>query len=307
VTDLESLYRDLRPYAFAVAYRMLGSVSEAEDIAQDAFMRLQAGSLNGIRSPKAYIATITTRLALDALTSSRAQREAYVGPWLPEPLIDRGTSESPEAATEIADSLSMAFLVVLETLTPVERAVFLLRDVFSYEYGEIATIVGKSESNCRQLASRARTHIEQSRPRFKPTRQRREELTEQFFAACQHGEMTKLIDLLASDAIFYGDGGEAGAGIDHPIVGAVAIARLLLGLFRRGEQLGIRMERVDVNGQPGAMFLDRNGDLINVIGVDVADGVIGTIRSIVNPEKLRHLGRLSPIGLRSPGPSVWEE
>jgi RNA polymerase sigma-70 factor, ECF subfamily len=298
-------YRELRPYAFAIAYRMLGSVSEAEDVVSEAFLRLAQAGEEPIESPKAYLATITTRLAIDQLRSARARRESYFGPWLPEPLLAGGAGDpgaDVAAAAETSDSLSMAFLVVLETLTPQERAVFLLHDVFGYSYGEIAAIVGKSEGNCRQLASRARRHVQAGRPRFEASREERDRLAAKFFAACQGRDMQGLVGMLAADAVLYGDGGARGTGINRPIHGRDDVARMLDTWFRQGERLGVRAELVTVNGQPGARFLDPGGGLINVIGLDIADGAVRTVRSVINPDKLAHLGPLSPIGRRSGGP-----
>jgi RNA polymerase sigma-70 factor (ECF subfamily) len=297
-SDLDQVYRDLRPYAFAIAYRMLGSVSEAEDVAQDAFLRLAQAGDGHIGSHKAYVATVTTRLAIDELRSARARRESYLGPWLPEPLLDDGTQDVATAA-ETADSLTMAFLVILETLTPLERAAFLLHDVFGYDYREIAAIVDKSEANCRQLASRARRRVHDDKPRFEASREQRDQLAARFFAACQGREMDGLVELLAADAAFYGDGGTKGTGVNRPIYGRDNIVKLLDTWFRQGERLGIEAELVTINGQPGAKFLDPQGRLINVISLDIADGTVQTIRSIVNPDKLTHLGPLSPIGRRS--------
>jgi RNA polymerase sigma-70 factor (ECF subfamily) len=297
-SDLDQVYRDLRPYAFAIAYRMLGSVSEAEDVVQDAFVRLAQAGDERIRSRKAFVATITTRLAIDELRSARVRRESYFGPWLPEPLLD---DEAPDvaAAAETADSLTMAFLVVLETLTPLERAAFLLHDVFGYDYGEIAAVVDKSEASCRQLASRARRRVHDDKPRFEASREQRDRLAERFFAACQGRDMDGLVELLAADAAFYGDGGTKGTGVNRPIYGRENVAKLLGTLFRQGERLGIRAELVTINGQPGAKFLDPQGRLINVISLDIADETVQTVRSIVNPDKLTHLGPLSPVGRRS--------
>ena len=297
-SDLDQVYRDLRPYAFAIAYRMLGSVSEAEDVVQDAFVRLAQAGDERIRSRKAFVATITTRLAIDELRSARVRRESYFGPWLPEPLLD---DEAPDvaAAAETADSLTMAFLVVLETLTPLERAAFLLHDVFGYDYGEIAAVVDKSEASCRQLASRARRRVHDDKPRFEASREQRDRLAERFFAACQGRDMDGLVELLAADAAFYGDGGTKGTGVNRPIYGRENVAKLLSTLFRQGERLGIRAELVTINGQPGAKFLDPQGRLINVISLDIADETVQTVRSIVNPDKLTHLGPLSPVGRRS--------
>ena len=302
---LERAYRELRPYAFAIAYRMLGSVSEAEDVVSDAFLRLAQTPLEPIESPKAYLATITTRLAIDQLRSARARRESYVGPWLPEPLLADGAADlsaDVAAAAEISDSLSMAFLVVLETLTPLERAVFLLHDVFGYRYDEIATIVQKSPANCRQLASRARRHVQAGRPRFEASREQRDRLAMRFFSACQGRDMHSLVGMLAADAVLYGDGGAKGTGLNRPIHGRDDVARMLDAWFRQGQRLGVRIELVAVNGQPGARFLDPRDQLINIISLDICDGAVQTVRSIINPDKLTHLGPLSPIGRRSAGP-----
>ena len=200
------------------------------------------------------------------------------------------------AAAEIADSLSMAFLLVLETLTPVERAVFLLHDVFGYEYGEVAGIVRKSEANCRQLATRARRHVQAGRPRFEASREQRDRLAERFFAACQGRDVEGLVGMLAADAVLYGDGGTKGTGINRLIHGRDDIARMLDTWFRQGERLGVRAELVTINGQPGARFLDGNGRLI---GLDIAAGAVQAVRSVINPDKLAHLGPLSPIGRRT--------
>lgn len=300
--DLEQAYRDLRPYAFAVAYRMLGSVGEAEDVVQEAFLRLAQDDEAQIRSPKAYIATITTRLALDRLRSARARRETYFGPWLPEPVLDEGTvGLQPDVAgsAELADSLSMAFLVVLESLNPLERAVFLLHDVFGYGYDEVAAMVEKSEPNCRQLASRARRRVHAEQPRFTVSREQRDRLADRFFAACRGQDVQGLVEMLAGDAVLYGDGGERGAGINRPIYGRDAVAAMLGTWFRQMGQFGIDAVPVSVNGQPGAKFLDQEGRLVNVITIDVVDGSVQTVRSVINPDKLTHLGELSPFGVRN--------
>jgi RNA polymerase sigma-70 factor, ECF subfamily len=300
-SDVGQIYRDLRPYAFAIAYRMLGSVSEAEDVVQETFLRLAQAGDEPISSRKAFVATVTTRLAIDELRSARARRESYFGPWLPEPLVDDRTHDVATAA-ESADSLTMAFLVILETLTPPERAAFLLHDVFGYDYGEIGTILGRTEASCRQLASRARRRVHDDEPRFEASREQRNRLAEQFFAACQGRDMEGLIGLLADDAVLYGDGGAKGAGINRPIYGRDNVARMLGTWFRQGGRLGVRTEPVIVNGHPGAKFLDPQGRLINVISLDIADGTVQTVRSIINPDKLTHLGPLSPIGRRTSTP-----
>ena len=300
--QLADLYRELRPYAFAIAYRMLGSVSEAEDVVQDAFVRMSGVDLDEIDNVKGYLATVTTRLAIDALTSARARREQYVGPWLPEPLVvDDGASV--EQAAETADSLAMAFLVVLEQLSPVERAVFLLREVFGYDYAEIAGVVGKSEANCRQLVTRARRHVEADKPRFEASRAQRFELAEKFMAACNDGDMDGLLQLLAGDVAFYGDGGGVATALPQPMFGRVAVARFLFGIFRRGRALHMRVEPSVVNGQPGAVAYDGDGRIVSVFSLDIADGQIQAIRSVVNPHKLTHLGTTSPFSLRGGGPA----
>jgi RNA polymerase sigma-70 factor (ECF subfamily) len=295
--DTEDLYRGLRSYAFAIAYRMLGSVSEAEDVVQEAFVRL-GGARGDIENPKAYLATITTRLAIDALRAARRQRETYCGPWLPEPLVNPDPAELTDVAGT-AESLTMAFLVLLETLSPTERAVFLLRDVFDYDYPEIAQILGKNEAACRQLASRARRRIESGKPRFEVSRDEQDKLAQRFFAACRDGDMAGLIQLLAGDAAFYGDGGIKGTGVPRPIYGRDNVVKLLLGLFRHGRRLGIRIRTAVVNAQPGALCLDAEGRLINVMCLDIVGGAVHAVRSVVNPDKLGHLGTLSPIGRRA--------
>src|SRR5918992_1114130 len=228
-TGVADLYEELRPLMFAIAYRMLGSVSDAEDIVQEAFLRFHRETRAGARidSPKAYLSAVTTRLGIDHLRSARVRRESYVGPWLPEPLItDEDAAVTRHAET--ADTLSMAFLLLLESLSPVERAVFLLREVFDYGYDEIAAIVGKSEVNCRQIAARARQHVEEGRPRFEASRRRREELGQRFFAAAEEGDVQGLVRMLAEDVVVYGDGGGRVPGAARqPIHGEDKASRLL--------------------------------------------------------------------------------
>ncbi|HEY7210415.1 MAG TPA: RNA polymerase sigma-70 factor [Bryobacteraceae bacterium] len=287
---------DLERLGFAIAYRMLGSVADAEDIVQEAQLRLFRAQQEGtaIDSPRAYLAAVTTRLAIDQLRSARARRESYVGTWLPEPVIEeRGSDVSRE--TEMAESLSMAFLTILEALTPLERAVFVLREAFDYGYDEIAEIVGKSEANCRQLFTRARKHLEAGKPRFESSPQKRDELAERFFAACQGGDLNGLVDLLATDAAVYGDGGGKATAIPKPLLGRDRVALFVRGLFGKAKELRLDMKRVVVNGQPGAMFFDRDARLISVLALDISDGRVAAIRSVVNPDKLRHLGPLSDL------------
>jgi RNA polymerase sigma-70 factor (ECF subfamily) len=287
-------YANLRPLLFSIAYRMLASVSEAEDVVQEAFLRYERALTEGtaIDSPKAFLSAVVTRLSIDELRSARVRRETYVGEWLPEPLL---TEDDPAARAEEADSLSMAFLLLLERLSPVERAVFLLHDVFGYGYDEVAPIVDKSEANCRQLALRARRHIESERPRFDASRKKRDELASRFLAAVTDGDLDSLVELLAADVVVYGDGGGKAPQWAAPIVGAERVARLFAGIGRQMSELGIRVEPRRVNGQPGAIFLDPEGRLINVWSLDIVDGVVQAVRSVINPDKLQHLGPVADV------------
>ncbi len=280
-------YEDPRPLMLSIAYRMVGSFSEAEDIVQDAFVRL-ATVEDTVESPKAWLTTVTTRLCIDHLRSARVRREQYPGTWLPEPLLADPAPDAAERA-ETADTLSLALLVVLESLSPVERAVFLLREVFDYGYGEIAEIVDKSEDNCRQLVVRARRHVDARRPRFEPSREQREELARRFFAAVEEGETEPLVELLAADVAFYGDGGGKAPAIGKPMFGRDRVASLLLGFSRVAARQGATVQLVDVNGQPGALALNADGSLIAVMALDIVDGRIATIRSIPNPDKIAHI------------------
>jgi RNA polymerase sigma-70 factor (TIGR02957 family) len=287
------LLDELRPRAFAIAYRMLGTVSEAEDIVQEALLRVHEAIERGeeISSPRAYVATVVTRLSIDELRSARARRETYVGEWLPEPIAD-APADDPAEHAELADSLSLAFLVVLESLTPEQRASFLLHDVFDYDYAKVAEIVGTSEENARQLASRARRHVHDDSPRFDASAERREELASSFFAAAENGDFEALEAMLAEDVELHGDGGGLAPAIKHPVFGAPRVAQMLANWMRLGfEKIGgVQFRRVLVNGQPGAEYLDSDGKLIGIMSLDIAGGRIQAIRSIVNPEKLGHLG-----------------
>jgi RNA polymerase sigma-70 factor (ECF subfamily) len=292
MTDRERQLDELRPVAFAIAYRMLGSVSEAEDITQEALLRvhnaLEAGQQ--IASPRAFIATVTTRLAINELRSARVRRERYVGEWLPEPIITDG-QDDPARHAETADSLSLAMLVLLESLSPEQRAVLLLHDVFDYGYPEIAGIVGKSEDNVRQLASRARRHVEQHRPRFQTTREQRDELARRFFAAAEHGDLAGLEALLAHDVELIGDGGGKVPALAQTVRGRSRVARAVIGWVGRVAVLpGVSLRPVEVNGGPGALLLDAQQRLIGVCALDFAGGQISSISGIVNPDKLTHLG-----------------
>ncbi len=289
------LLADLRPAAFAIAYRMLGSVAEAEDVVQEALLRVHRALEEGQRidSPRAYAATVATRLAIDQLRSARARRETYVGEWLPEPIVTDPRSD-PARQAEMADSLSLAFLVLLESLSPEQRAVLLLRDVFDYGYEEIAGIVGTSQANARQLAARARRHVDERRPRFEASRAQRDELARRFFAAAQEGDVAALEALLAQDVVLQGDGGGKVPALARSLHGRDRVARTLLAWARQGFKLaGATFRQVEVNGQPGALLLDGDGGLISVMALDIADGQIQGVRSIVNPDKLRHVGPVS--------------
>jgi RNA polymerase sigma-70 factor (ECF subfamily) len=292
----DEIYEELRPLLFSIAYRMVGSVSEAEDIVQEAFLRYHRAEAEGeeIDSPKSFLSTVTTRLSIDYLRSARAQREEYVGEWLPEPLLTDPDADTAQHA-ETADSLSLAFLVLLESLTPVERAVFLLHDVFGYGYDQVSDVVGKSEDNTRQLAVRARRHVDDRRPRFEASREERERLADRFFDAVEDGDTDGLVGLLAHDVVVYGDGDRKGPAWRRPIYGRDNVSRLLLGLRDQWTKVGVTVRRTEINGQPGALFLDREGRLINIFSLDVAEGAVQTIRSIANPEKLGHLGPLADV------------
>ena len=291
----DEVLADVRTGAFALAYRMLGSVVEAEDVVQEALLRLHDALAAGedIRSPRAFATAVTTRLAIDQLRSARRRREQYVGDWLPEPIITGG-EDDPAQHAETADSLSVAMLVLLESLSPEQRAVLLLRDVFDYGYPEIAEIVGKSEDNVRQLATRARRHVEAGRPRFQTSEEQREELTRRFFAAAEQGDLAGLEALLAHDVELTGDGGGKVPALARALQGRNRVARALVNWFRlAGRVPGISLRPVEVNGGPGALYLDVEGRVVSVLALEVVDGQIAGINSVVNPDKLAHLG---PVG-----------
>ena len=286
------VHPELRPLLFSIAYRMIGSVSEAEDIVQEAFLRYHRALETGeeVAAPKAYLSTITTRLAIDHLRSARARREEYVGPWLPEPLLGDEQAPDPAEHAELADSLSLAFLTLLERLSPVERAAFLLREVFEYPYDEIAGVIGRSEDNARQLVSRARRHIDAEQPRFDVSRELQEELTERFMEATQSGDTDGLIELLAADVVVYADGGGKAQAPRRTLHGRDHVARFMVGIARpeRGAA-GITIEPIDVNGHPGRLARDVDGRPVAVLTLDVADGQVQAVRIVANPDKLAHL------------------
>ncbi len=287
-----SVLEELRPGAFAVAYRMLGSVSAAEDIVQESLLRLHLRLQQGERidSPRAFLSTVVTRLCIDELRSARVRRESYVGEWLPEPLVEDGDGDPADRA-EVAESLSVAFLVLLESLTPEQRAAFLLREVFDYPYAEIADIIGTGEDNTRQLVARARKFVDEGKPRFAVSKERREELANSFLAAIGNGDLHALEELLAHDVELHGDGGGRVRTIARPVHGRAKVARVLLRAMRAAEPFGgWLLRQVHVNGQPGVIVSDAAAKLHAVLVLDVtADGHISAVRSVVNPDKLRHL------------------
>lgn len=289
------LYGELRRRAFAIAYRMLGSVSEAEDVVQEAFLRMHQTLQRDepITSPRAYIATLATRLAIDQLRSARARRERYVGEWLPEPLV---TDPSPAEHAETADSLSLAFLVLLESLSPQQRAAFLLREVFEYPYPEVAEIIGTDVDSTRHLVARARHHVRERRPRYHASRRQREELAQRFIAAAGQGDLRALEALLAQDVALHVDGGGKVPAMARPAYGRERVARTLSAGMSTLTRRGYRVQLGEVNGNPGIMAFDARDQLVGVMGLGIADGQIQTIHSIVNPDKLRNVDRAGDVG-----------
>jgi RNA polymerase sigma-70 factor, ECF subfamily len=293
---------DLRPLMFSLAYRMVGSVSDAEDLVQEAYLRMQQALAAGteIEVPKAYLTTVVTRLAIDHLRSARVRRETYPGPWMPEPLVER-VDEAPADSAELLDSLSLAYLVLLDRLSATERAVFLLHDVFGYRFEEIAPIVDRSEAGCRQIAVRARRRLEPDLPRFDSDPRRRIEVAEQFLNAFRDGDIDALMHLVARDAVFVGDGGGKAAALPEPIHGRDRVVHLVRAFANQNRRLNLRFEPVLVNAQPGAVVRDLDGLVVTVLGFDIVDGAVHTIRSIVNPDKIGHLGAVSPLTRRREG------
>jgi RNA polymerase sigma-70 factor (ECF subfamily) len=288
LTPAGAAFSELRRLMFSIAYRMTGSVSDAEDIAQEAFIRFEQERQNGtdVESPRSWLSTVTTRLAIDHLRSARVQRESYIGPWLPEPLLT-DAEPGPAEHAEVAHTMSQAFLVMLETLSPSERAVFLLREVFGFDYPEIADAVGKSEQNCRQIATRARRHVDARRPRFDTDADHRQELFDRFVAASEKGDVEGLKELLAADVVLYSDGGGKVTAARKPIAGQERVARLMRAVAgKRARVGGYREERVTVNGQPGRITFGPDGRAADILTVDVLDGKIQTVRVIRNPDKL---------------------
>jgi len=291
MTSMTEAFEQLRPLLFSIAYRMLSSVADAEDVVQEAYLRYHQAAQE-VESPKAFLSAVTTRLCIDQLRSARVRRESYVGAWLPEPLL---TDEADDPARRVvdSDSLSMSFLLVLERLSPVERAVFLLHDVFGYDYREVAGIVERSPDNCRQIGVRARRHMADHAPRFEASRSERDELAQRFLAAFTDGDVDGLVALLAADVVVQGDGGGHPPSWPNAIVGRDKVVRLLVALANDIRTLGLIVRPTSVNGQPGATVYAPDGGLVNVITVDIADGAVQTVRSVINPDKLRHLGPLA--------------
>jgi RNA polymerase sigma-70 factor (ECF subfamily) len=291
---------ELRGLLFSIAYRMVGEAGDAEDLVQEAYLRLHQAVSAGteIESRKAYLTTVVTRLAIDHLRSARVRREQYVGQWLPEPLIGEAGEPDPAEHAAMADSLSLAFLVVLETLSPVERAVFVLREVFDYGYDEIAEIIGRSEDNCRQIAARARRRIDAGKPRFEASREVRDGVAERFFDAFESGDVDGLLALLAGDVVFVGDGGGKATSFPAPLYGRERVGHALRAFSNQFRRFNLSIDRVLVNGQPGWIGRDPEGKIINVLSLDIADDAVQALRSVVNPDKLERIGPVSDLTRR---------
>jgi len=287
-------FQELRPLLFAIAYRILGSVAEAEDAVQETWLRYESSPTQPT-STKAFLSAVVTRISIDVLRSARVRRETYVGPWFPEPLLT-DPYEDPARSAELADSLSMAALLLLERLSPLERAVFVLREVFGFGFPEIAAAVGRSEPACRQLAVRARRHMEAGRPRFEADRREREELAARFFVALRNGDVDQLRELLAADVSMVGDGGGKAPALPKSVIGADNVARVLASIFPLLARIEASMEQRELNGQPGAIIRDRDGKVVGTMMLDVIGGQIQTIRSVANPDKLGHVGPVAEIG-----------
>jgi RNA polymerase sigma-70 factor, ECF subfamily len=286
-------FEELRPQLFAISYRILGSVTEAEDAVQETWVRFDAAQVEP-SSPRAYLATIVTRISLDVLRSSRVRREIYVGDWFPEPLLT-DPYEDPQRAAELADSVSMAALVLLERLTPLERAVFVLREVFGYGFADIAAMIERSEAACRQLALRARRHMDEGRPRFEADPEERDRLADRFFAAMREGDLDGLKSVLTPDVGWTTDSGGTSPQWPHGLYGADKVARVLVAVIPPLVQIEATLERQRINGQPGAILRDRRGRVLSAWTLDVLDGQVQAIRTLLNPEKLRHVGLVGDV------------
>jgi RNA polymerase sigma-70 factor (TIGR02957 family) len=289
MADSGVAYGELRPLMFSIAYRMLGRVTDAEDVVQEAVLRLHASAPDGLRSVEAYAVTVTTRLAIDALRLARHRREHYVGPWLPEPLVESEKTD-PAWQIEMDETVSVAFLLLLERLSPVERAVFLLREVFGYSYTEVGAIVGKSETTCRQVFRRARQHIHNDQARYAASTAQRDRIAERFFAAARDGDLAGLERLLADDVVFYGDGGGRAPAVRKPVLGPVQVARFILGLGRQASRLGFRQDQARVNGEPGVVVRSPDGAITAVLSLGIGGDHVNAVYNQINPGKLGHLG-----------------
>ncbi|MFF3601626.1 RNA polymerase sigma-70 factor [Kitasatospora indigofera] len=281
-------FEELRPLLFSIAYRVLGSVSEAEDAVQETWLRFDGSATRPV-SARAFLSATVTRVSIDVLRSARVRREAYVGPWFPEPLLN-DPYQDPARSAELADSVSTAALLLLERLSPLERAVFLLREVFGFGFDETAAAVERSEAACRQLLVRARRHMAAGRPRFAADRQERQELAARFFEALKDGDVDGLQQLLAADVQLVGDGGGRAPQLARAVTGAQNVARLLATVLPRLLQVEVTLEQHEVNGQPGAIFRDREGRVLQTMVLDVLDGRVQAVRAVSNPDKLGHLG-----------------
>ncbi|GLZ81279.1 DNA-directed RNA polymerase sigma-70 factor [Actinorhabdospora filicis] len=281
-------FESLRPLLFSIAYRILGSVTEAEDAVQETWLRYETTETRP-DSPKAFLSAVVTRVSIDVLRSARVRREEYVGPWFPEPLLT-DPYQDPERSAELADSVSMAALVLLERLSPLERAVFVLREVFGFGFAEIARTVERSEAACRQLAVRARRHMDEGRPRFEPDRRERDELAVRFFEAFRAGDVGALRELLAAEVQMVGDGGGKAPNLANPVRGADKVARVLAAFGPQATSVDVVLEETVVNGQPGVIFRAPGGLIAGTLVLDIYDGRVQAVRSVVNPDKLGHLG-----------------
>jgi RNA polymerase sigma-70 factor, ECF subfamily len=285
MTTIEVAVREHHDALVGLAYRMLGTVTDAQDAVQEAYLRLERTGVAGIDNVGGWLNRATSRICLDRLTTAQARREVYVGPWLPEPLV---TSSDPTDPVELAESVSMAFLVVLESLSPAERVAFVLHDVFGYDHAEVAVVLLRSEPACRQLVSRARNHIEARRPRFEPDPATRAEVASRFLDACRTGDVAALLDTLAPDVVLTSDGGGKVPAARRPIHGADRVLRFLEGLNRQAADELVLATRW-FNGTPGLLVTTSDGHILVVLVLDIADGTIHSIEAIRNPDKLAHL------------------
>jgi RNA polymerase sigma-70 factor (ECF subfamily) len=281
-------FEQLRPLLFSISYRILGSVSEAEDAVQETWLRYESSPAQPA-SARAFLSAAVTRISIDILRSARVRREEYVGQWFPEPLLT-DPYQDPERSAELADSVSMAALLLLERLSPLERAGFVVGEVLGFGFPEVASAVGRSQAACRQLATRARRHMDAGRPRFEADRREREKLAARFFDALTEGDVDALRELLAADVQIVADGGGKAPALTRSITGAEKVARVLASIFPWLVRIDVTVQSRQVNGQPGAIFRDRDGKVLNTVALDILDGQIQAIRAVSNPDKLGHVG-----------------